>query len=245
MLRCPKCGKESYVTFVASALVMGLDTCLNCGYTSEEYFGGTPDASRAREEQLLRQQAEKFKEESNISDRRLEMLEFTYKGNYPEDMDTECIELCDILNSLPTVKTYESCWGHNKSNYIVFFTVTDWRSISFLARCIDSRYCNWQSNWILYAYNNDTPNQGKFKYLLECKYSGKEDILSQVTNLISNMYIHINHRTYIDSFLINLDGFQVTESFKEDSIFILNILIFILRTVVEVIGLLRIISLTF
>lgn len=144
------------------------------------------------------------------------MLEFIYRGNYPEDMDTECIELCDILNSLPTVKTYESCCGHNKSNYIIFFTVTDWRSISFLARCIDSRYCDWQSNWILYAYNNDTPNQGKFKYLLECKYSGKEDILTQVTNLISNMYSYINDINYIDSFLINLDGFQVAEPLKGD-----------------------------
>ena len=62
MLRCPKCGKESYLIFTASALVDGHDTCLKCGYTSEEYFGGTPDANRAREEQLLRQQVVTFNE---------------------------------------------------------------------------------------------------------------------------------------------------------------------------------------
>lgn len=50
MLRCPKYRKESYETFSASAFCMGYGTCLKCGYTSKEYFGGTPDASRAREE---------------------------------------------------------------------------------------------------------------------------------------------------------------------------------------------------
>ena len=34
---------------------------------------------------------------------------------YDEYMDKECIEVCDLLNSYPGVKTFESCCGHLKN----------------------------------------------------------------------------------------------------------------------------------
>lgn len=40
---------------------------------------------------------------------------------YPNDMDEECIPLCDALNALPGIKTHESCCGHGKDAHRVFF----------------------------------------------------------------------------------------------------------------------------
>ena len=41
---------------------------------------------------------------------------------YPKSMDKECIPLCDALNALPGIETFESCCGHLKRPFVVFFT---------------------------------------------------------------------------------------------------------------------------
>ena len=65
---------------------------------------------------------------------------------YPKDMDKECIALCDALNSLKGVRTFESCCGHLKGRYEIFFSVSNWYSLSLLARAADWRYggCLWE-----------------------------------------------------------------------------------------------------
>lgn len=35
---------------------------------------------------------------------------------YDEFMDKECVELCDALNELEGVETFESCCGHFKKD---------------------------------------------------------------------------------------------------------------------------------
>ena len=37
----------------------------------------------------------------------------------PKDMDKECVELCDLLNRLPSTETFESCMGHYKNTYSI------------------------------------------------------------------------------------------------------------------------------
>ena len=39
----------------------------------------------------------------------------------PAGVDAECVALCNALNRLPGVRTTESCCGHGKSEYHVFF----------------------------------------------------------------------------------------------------------------------------
>lgn len=41
--------------------------------------------------------------------------------NYDDHMDGECIELCDALNDLPGIATFESCCGHGKAPFRIFF----------------------------------------------------------------------------------------------------------------------------
>lgn len=73
---------------------------------------------------------------------------------YDEYMDEECIELCDCLNSLPGVETFESCCGHLRSEYHVWLRCSDWDSLSIL-----SRACSWNYGgypWTLSVDHTDT-----------------------------------------------------------------------------------------
>jgi len=40
---------------------------------------------------------------------------------YPDDMDKECIAICDVFNSCGLTTQY-SCCGHNKSDFYVIFS---------------------------------------------------------------------------------------------------------------------------
>ena len=59
---------------------------------------------------------------------------------YDKYMDKECIALCDELNSLKGVKTFESCCGHYKKPYVIDMKISNWYSLSLLARAFDRRY---------------------------------------------------------------------------------------------------------
>jgi hypothetical protein len=45
--------------------------------------------------------------------------------SYPKDMDPECISLCDAINLIIGIETYESCSGHNKTPFRIWFTACD------------------------------------------------------------------------------------------------------------------------
>lgn len=52
--------------------------------------------------------------------------------NYDEWMDIECIKICDALNDLQGIETFESCCGHGKRPFLVAFiaeTIEDLRPI--------------------------------------------------------------------------------------------------------------------
>lgn len=42
-------------------------------------------------------------------------------ARYDERMDPECVELCDAINSLPGLSTFESCWGHGVQRFSIWF----------------------------------------------------------------------------------------------------------------------------
>lgn len=61
---------------------------------------------------------------------------------YPDDMDQECIKLCDAMNSLPGVVTNESCCGHGVRPFRIFFTCTSFDSLLHLTR--ESEHESWK-----------------------------------------------------------------------------------------------------
>lgn len=62
-------------------------------------------------------------------------------NKYPDDMDKECIRLCDVMNGFPGIITCDSCCGHGKRGMEIYFLVTgDHRKnlppvLYFLAKC--------------------------------------------------------------------------------------------------------------
>ena len=51
----------------------------------------------------------------------------------PTDMDRECIALCEAMNRLPGIETRNSCCGHNKYPYRIWFNA---RSLKALPRLL-------------------------------------------------------------------------------------------------------------
>ena len=45
--------------------------------------------------------------------------------SYEGKMDIECISLCDAINKLPGISTIESCSGHNKKPFNIWFDAED------------------------------------------------------------------------------------------------------------------------
>lgn len=66
---------------------------------------------------------------------------------YDEYMDKECIPLCDALNQLPGVKTFESCCGHLQRQYGVWLHTANPYSMAVIARAFDKRYVPTSIMW--------------------------------------------------------------------------------------------------
>lgn len=74
---------------------------------------------------------------------------------YPPDMDKACIPLCDVLNALIGVTTTESCEGHGRHPYRVFFECSDFTSLKWIAEAVAS------SSWKVEAlYHNGSDTLG-------------------------------------------------------------------------------------
>ena len=66
---------------------------------------------------------------------------------YDKYMDEECIPICDALNELPGVTTFESCCGHLKRRYVVYLYTDNLYSMAVIARTFDRRYLPTESAW--------------------------------------------------------------------------------------------------
>jgi len=41
---------------------------------------------------------------------------------YDDQMDIECIPLCNAINKLKGLETFESCCGHKRDNFLIWFS---------------------------------------------------------------------------------------------------------------------------
>lgn len=58
-----------------------------------------------------------------------------------EVMDKECINLCRALNRLEGITTIDSCCGHGKHNYHIFFIAKNLEYLPPLLYYFDSCHC--------------------------------------------------------------------------------------------------------
>ena len=61
-------------------------------------------------------------------------------------MDKECIKLCNAMNSLPGIHTIESCCGHNKTPYRIWFWTKNLKTLPRLLYYFDRCHCDF-CNW--------------------------------------------------------------------------------------------------
>jgi hypothetical protein len=62
-------------------------------------------------------------------------------------IDRECANLCRAINEIPGICTIESCSGHGKWEFQVYFFVTHLSNLSLLLGCIHG-----MDDWAVYVY---------------------------------------------------------------------------------------------
>lgn len=110
-----------------------------------------------------------------------------------EIMDPLCILLCDVLNSVSGIKTTESCCGHGKTPYRIWFKClkNDSYGLSLITRAIDRRYSNTNLMWTIRMETVDTIDPGYMSasFLLESDrpYLTEDEINQDINQIIDNI----------------------------------------------------------
>jgi len=139
---------------------------------------------------------------------------FAKKLEYDGGLDPECIDLCNGMNSLPGIVTSESCCGHGKHHFIIFFEVHDtMQGLFFLTRCVDGRYWKYGHLWKIELTVGDSFDNGILPICFEL-HSGTvvgEDAYKQARDLLENMIWHLNHENFINGYKLDLNEFDIEE----------------------------------
>ena len=100
-------------------------------------------------------------------------------------MDKECIDLCVALNTLDDIHTTESCCGHCKEPYMIFFDCTDFYTLGKLYRCVSRNYSD--GMWRIEVCFSDT--HPVFGFMLRSNYPFEtyDEIKASVGRLIKNI----------------------------------------------------------
>ena len=123
---------------------------------------------------------------------------------YDGNMDKECIKLCDILNSVPSIDTFESCCGHLKDRYSIWFFCDDIITISRLGRCVERNYSD--GKWELLVDSTDTHPTGVFWLRSKVPFQSYDEMEKSVNGLCNNIQYWFN--TKFDS---NFNGDVVNQ----------------------------------
>lgn len=99
----------------------------------------------------------------------------------PEDVDAECVDICNLLNRLPGTETDESCQGHGKHPFWVFFSCTDIDTISRLGRAVFNTYSD--GKWEIVVDSTDTDPRGRFWLRSTVISPSKESLQGLIENI--------------------------------------------------------------
>jgi len=143
-----------------------------------------------------------------------EKLKLEYPNPYNEDMDSECIDLCNAMNALPNISTMESCCGHNESEFKIFFKCDnmDQKGLYFLSRSIDSRYFSYGNDCVIETSITDMNRSVVF--ILRIKSTNLSRNLMISDAIIKSLNEHLNHRRFMESFEYNINAFSTNRNVK-------------------------------
>ena len=108
------------------------------------------------------------------------------ENKYDGKMDKECIPLCDALNSLPDVETTESCCGHCKDRFRIFFKCKNPYSLSVIARVFNRRYSGTKLQWIIEVETHDNGGYDYFVHSVEA-YENNTMMEKDISQLVENI----------------------------------------------------------
>lgn len=103
----------------------------------------------------------------------------------PADIDAECVDLCNCLNSLPTVMTTESCCGHCKRPFWVWFRCDSIPVLTRLGRAVSHNYSD--GIWEIVVDTNDVYPYGFFWLRSKITFTNEMDMKESVIDLIKNI----------------------------------------------------------
>ena len=108
---------------------------------------------------------------------------------FDEYIDPECVPLILALNNLPGIKTIESCCGHLKDPFMIFFKCNNFISLAIIARAFDDRYSD--AKWRLEVETADTEDYPykTFDIVLISKKPFKtwEEMIKSINSAVSNL----------------------------------------------------------
>lgn len=79
--------------------------------------------------------------------------------NY-ELLDKECVELCKVLNNMENLETCESCCGHFKNRFVIFFRCNNFSTLAKISRSVNRNYSD--GKWELLVIDSDMYPCNKF-----------------------------------------------------------------------------------
>ena len=85
-------------------------------------------------------------------------------------IDKECIELCKVINSIGGIYTIESCCGHGKDTFSIWFEVADLSRLPILLYYIDP--CHVGFRWRCEVQTDCAMSRVHFH--LDCESIGKK-----------------------------------------------------------------------
>jgi hypothetical protein len=121
---------------------------------------------------------------------------------YPKSMEPECIPLCNALNSIPGIRTTESCCGHGNGPFMVFFYLADLRKVRYLSVIgrVFSRNYGVPPGWSCTLHNSDVPKTTPS--FMICSGSVRGDQAYRDSGYIaSNIMGHLKHKAFCRMFL--------------------------------------------
>ena len=109
---------------------------------------------------------------------------------YDKHMDKECIRLCDAINSIPGIRAIESCSGHGKKEYSIYFYVENYRLFSILLYYSDP--CHVGFEWPCKARTDCSMSPVSFRlHSLEVgdlAYKQADRIAKEIENFMENEF---------------------------------------------------------
>lgn len=140
-----------------------------------------------------------------------------------DKLDKECVSLVNMLNTIDGIATTESCCGHLKAPFRIFFVSDSFSAIGMLYRCVDKRYSD--GNWKIEVCCSDINPTNGFLLTSVKIFETENEMMTSVNNLINNItyWNGIQFKDYFKE-MKSIDDLKIIKQDKKKNVIIVKIL---------------------